>query len=136
MKSKKSKLPLIFAGLLVLAACLPSGGGGSPFGGGQKLSVMMVIEPENESALPISMTSSWNSKDVEEWMQANADEPLQVVDKQRLRELAGKFADVIKSHPPERYPWMYISNGSHGAQGDPPIDKEALLKELKEWGPK
>ena len=47
-----------------------------------------------------------------------------------------KYAAIVKEKPPERYPWLYVSDGVGGEAGDPPIDKAGLMGVLRKWGPK
>lgn len=58
-----------------------------------------------------------------------------IIDKtSRLLQEDNKWSRVYKANPPTRFPWVYISNGKAGTQGDVRLDVKEQGDLYKKWG--
>jgi hypothetical protein len=134
-----------FGGLIVIGLLfywLWSGGGVS-LAPSAAPTVLIVKDTATQSGLPGAMTDSWNAKAVLDWAEQNcardADGSVsfKVLDKDfDLSQIDLKYLQLLKDHPPERLPWLYISSGAHGTQGDPRPSIAEFLAELEKWRPR
>lgn len=125
-------------GLLIVAAIAwwAMSGGGPDLGGHQKPSVFVVMESAEKPGLPASMVDSWYAGTVREYAAANWDDFL-VIDKTVIEASTepehAKYRDVLREKPPGRLPCLYVSNGKHGAAGDPPLTADELIAVGKKY---
>lgn len=52
----------------------------------------------------------------------------------RLLQEDNKWSQVVKDYPPPRYPWVYLSTGKAGTQGDVRLDYNEQGEIYRKWG--
>jgi hypothetical protein len=119
-----------YSGLIVVALLFWFSQQSGAIGPHQKPSVFIAIESNEKSSLPAGMVNSWGSAKVRQHSATNWDDFL-VIDRSVIEGGSepehAKYRDVLKQHPPKRLPCLYVSNGKHGASGDPPLSEDELI---------
>jgi len=82
------------------------------------------------------------AKACRDWADAHCDRDamtgqpeFRVLDRQSgFHEKDVKWKSVVTEYPPKRYPWMYLSNGVNGTQGDVRNSVSEQISLYKKWG--
>lgn len=111
-----------------------------------KFGLLIVTDDENPNNIDYRQVNAMQSTINRDYLDAHCDSgtdeitgkarpDYRIVDKtSNLLQADNKWSQVIKANPPPRYPWMYISNGKVGVQGDVRLDYKEQGDLYKKWG--
>jgi hypothetical protein len=137
----RNQLLILTIACFVLAALIPSGGGGLPFVPSTgEVSIAIVEETAERSLLPESQLSILNSTVLRDWAQTHCDKgaggspEFRVLDVDAdVSNMPEKWREIVARAKGQSLPYLAVSTGRSGAEGDLPLTEAETMAVLRRY---